>query len=185
MERRPDFGSLLRRDAFSSPFFAANPFGLMRRFADQMESVLGGWGSDIGWESAGMWAPAIDVTEREGNLIVHADLPGLKKEDVKVETIDNQLVIQGERRQEHEEHDGGSWRSERRYGSFYRSIPLPDGAETERARAEFKDGVLQVSVPVPATRSRSRQVPIEGAAASERREAGSESTAQTRTSKAG
>jgi len=120
----------------------------MRRFAEQMDRAFnGGWGSDFGRESAGMWMPAVDVSERDGKLIVHADLPGLKKEDVKVEVTDDTLIIQGERREEHQENDGGYHRSERTYGKFYRSIPLPQGAETDKAKAEFNNGVLELSVP--------------------------------------
>jgi len=173
LERRPTSGGFLRRDPFWSPsdFFAASPFNLMRRFTEQMDRAFAGnWMPDFASQGAGMWSPAIDVSERDGKLIVHADLPGLKKEDVKVETIDNSLVIQGERRQEHQEHDKGYRRSERSYGSFYRAIPLPDGAQTEQARAEFKDGVLEVSVPVPAAQQkRGREVPIEVGTSSERK----------------
>jgi HSP20 family protein len=187
LERRATSGGILQRDPFWSPseFFAASPFALMRRFAEQMDRAFsGGWGADFAWERPGMWAPAIDVSERDGKLVVHADLPGLQKEDVKVEATDDTLIIQGERRQVHEEQDSGYRRSERRYGSFYRSIPLPEGAQTEQARAEFKDGVLEVSVPIPASRKRSREVPIE-ASSSERKQAGSESAGQIRESKTG
>src|SRR5204863_1128010 len=79
LERRPTSGGILRRDPFWSPseFFAASPFGLMRRFAEQMDRAFSGsWGSDFAWENPGMWSPAIDVSERDGKLIVHADLPG-------------------------------------------------------------------------------------------------------------
>lgn len=181
LERRPLGGGMLRRDPFWSPSeFSASPFGLMRRFAEQMEHAFPEYGSETG-----RWAPAIDVTERDGKLQVRADLPGLSKNDVKIETIDNQLVIQGERRQEQEQHDGGSWRSERRYGSFYRSIPLPEGAQTEQARAEFKDGVLEITVPVPASANRARQIPIEGGTTAERKEAGSDNPRESRVFKAG
>jgi HSP20 family protein len=161
-ERRPNAGSVQRRDPFWSPsaFFESNPFGLMRRFAEQMESM---------WGKGGAWSPAIDVFERDGKLTVHADLPGMNKDDVKVEVVDNQLVIHGERRQQHEEHEGESWRSERSYGSFYRSIPLPENAKMDEARAEFKNGVLEVTMPAPAEQRRGRQVPIEGGSGSQER----------------
>ncbi len=132
-----------------------------------------------------MWAPAVDVSEREGKLMVHADLPGLQKEDVKVECTDDALIIQGERRHEHEEEDGGYRRSERRYGSFYRTIPLPEGAQTDQAHAEFRNGVLEVSVPIPTKQRSSRQIPIEAGTSSERKPAGSENTGQVKESKTG
>jgi len=94
--------------------------------------------------------------------IVTAELPGLKKEDVKVELTEDALIIQGERKQEHKEDHEGFHRWERSYGQFYRSIPLPEGAKTDQAKAELTDGVLKVSVPVPeAKKKTTRQVPIE------------------------
>jgi len=186
LERRPAYGSLLRDPFWTPEFFAANPFQLMRRFAEQMDRAFtGDWMPDFAPEGAGMWSPAIDLSERDGKLIVHADLPGLKKEDVKVEAIDNSLIIQGERRQEHRENDRGYRRSERSYGSFCRTIPLPEGAQTEQARAEFKDGVLEVSVPIPAAQKRSREIPIEAGASPERKQTGSEKAGQKSESKAG
>jgi HSP20 family protein len=187
-ERRQRSLDVFRNDPFWSPsgLFAASPFALMRRFAENMEQAFGGqWDSGFGREQSGMWSPAIDVSERGDQLVVRADLPGLAREDVKVETMDNHLVIQGERRQEHEEQEGGYRRSERRYGSFYRSIPLPEGAQTEQARAEFKDGVLEISVPVPASQQRGRTIPIEAGTASERKESSSAGSGQPRVSKAG
>ena len=151
------------------------------------QAFSGNWDSGFGREPMGMWSPAIEVSERGDRMVVRADLPGLNKDDVKVETYDNHLVIQGERRQEHEEQgEGGYRRSERSYGSFYRSIPLPEGAQTEQARAEFKDGVLEVSVPVPASQQqRGRTIPIEAGTTTERKETGSAGTGQPRVSKAG
>jgi HSP20 family molecular chaperone IbpA/Arc/MetJ-type ribon-helix-helix transcriptional regulator len=87
-------------------------------------------------------APAVEVRERDGNLVVSAELPGLNKDDVKVEVTGDGLVIQGERKREQEEERGGVHRSERSYGSFYRSIPLPEGANIEQAKAQFNNGVL-------------------------------------------
>jgi len=109
---------------------------------------------------SGLWSPAIEVRERDGNLEVAAELPGMKKEDVKVECTDDGLVIEGERRQEHEDTHHGFHRSERSYGHFYRMIPLPQGAQTDKANAEFKDGLLQVRVPIPESKRQSRQIPI-------------------------
>jgi len=182
LERRRG-SDMFRNDPFWS---AASPFAMMRRFAENMENAFSGnWDSGLWREQPGMWSPAIEVSQRGDRMVVRADLPGLAPNDVKVETLDNQLVIQGERRQEHEEQEGGYRRSERRYGSFCRSIPLPEGAQTEQARAEFKDGVLEVSVPVPAAKQRGRTIPIEGGAAPERKESSSEGTGQPKVSRAG
>ena len=189
LERRPTYSGLLRRDPFWSPseFFADNPFHMMRRFAEEMDRAFtGDWMPHFPGQGAGMWSPAIDMSERDGKLIVHADLPGLKKEDVKVEAIDNSLVIQGERRQEHHEDEKGYHRSERRYGSFCRTIPLPEGAETDQAKAEFRDGVLEVSVPLSAARQkRGREVPIGQGTSMESKQTASEKAGHNGGSKAG
>lgn len=141
-----------------SEMFGMNPFSLMRRMSDEMERAVRGQGSAAG---GGSWTPAIEIFERDGRYVVHADLPGLKQENVKVEVNNNVLTLRGERRSQHEENEGGVHRSERHYGHFFRSIPLPDGADVEHARAQFQDGVLEVSIPVPEEQTSRRQIPIE------------------------
>jgi HSP20 family protein len=94
--------------------------------------------------------PAIDVFEKDNRLFTRVDLPGLKKEDVKVEVTDGHLAISGERKSEVEEKKDDFYRCERSYGSFYRAVPLPEGIKLEDVKATFVDGVLEVSVPIPA-----------------------------------
>jgi HSP20 family protein len=153
-----------------------DPFGLMNRFADEMGRLFGGFGpgrgllspfggrgflpSGFGEMSSAVWSPQIEVFEREGQLVVRADLPGLSKDDVKIHITDDQLIIEGERRQEHEENEEGFYRSERIYGSFYRSIPLPEGVSDEDVKASFRDGVLEIKMPVPKREQRHRQIEI-------------------------
>ena len=96
------------------------------------------------------WLPQIDVFEKDNRLVTKIDLPGLKKEDVKVEVTDGHLAISGERKSEAEEKKDNFYRCERQYGSFYRAVPLPEGVKLEDVKATFADGVLQVSVPLPA-----------------------------------
>jgi HSP20 family protein len=116
-----------------------------------------------------LWSPEIEVFERGNQLVVRADLPGLNREDVKVDIREDALIIQGERRQEREENEEGYYRSERSYGSFYRSIALPEGIEDEDIKASFRDGVLEITMPVPEGRQRSRRIEIgEGASSEER-----------------
>jgi HSP20 family protein len=94
------------------------------------------------------WMPALEVTEREGEFYIAVDLPGLKKEDVKLEVTPEGLAIKGERKSEKTETAKGYFRSERVYGEFYRFVPLPEGALAENVDARFKDGVLEIHVPV-------------------------------------
>ncbi len=95
--------------------------------------------------------------------MVQADLPGLNKDDIHVEVRDDAITIEGERRKEHEEHCEGYYRSERSYGSFLRTVPLPEGIEADKAEANFHDGVLEVSMPMPRQEERRRrQVEIKG-----------------------
>jgi HSP20 family protein len=148
------------RDAYSM-----NPFTIMRRLSEEMDRAfatsfgLPSWGTAGTAEAA--WTPAVEVTERDNNLVINADLPGLNKDDIKLEVNDEGLVIQGERRREREERHRGYYRSERSYGSFYRTVPLPQGIDAEKARAQFKDGVLQVEFPIPESmQRRRREIPI-------------------------
>jgi HSP20 family protein len=132
---------------------------MMRRLSEEMDRSFGRLFSRE--EGGSFWSPAIEVSENEGQLRVHAELPGLKPEDVHVEVANDQLIIQGERKYEHDEKNRGVYRSERRYGQFYRAIPLPEGTNTEQAKAQFRNGVLEVAIPIPEQKSSRRQIPIE------------------------
>ncbi|HEY8534951.1 MAG TPA: Hsp20/alpha crystallin family protein [Vicinamibacterales bacterium] len=157
-------GSLLR-----------DPFALMREMSAEIDRMFGDWpslflrrpllrereGSDIGWY------PRVDVFEKDNRLITKIDLPGMKKEDVKVEVTDGQLTISGERKHESEEKGEQFYRCEREYGSFFRTVPLPEGAKIEDVKATFSDGVLEVSVPLPPkAEKKARTVEIEEAKSS-------------------
>ena len=131
----------------------------MRRMSEDMDRNFGRFFGSEGGQS--FWSPAIEVSETGGQLRVHAELPGLKPEDVKVEVSNDQLVIWGERKSEQEENRQGLYRSERRYGQFYRAIPLPEGTKTEQAKAQFNNGVLEISLPIPEHKSNRREIPIE------------------------
>jgi HSP20 family protein len=110
-----------------------------------------------------VWAPQIEVFQRDNELVVRADLPGMTRDDVAVEVTEEAVTIQGERRHESEEEREGFYRSERIYGSFYRVIPLPEGAISEQAKANFRDGVLEITMPAP-PKSKGRRIEIgEGA----------------------
>jgi len=94
--------------------------------------------------------------------VLRADLPGMNKDDVKVEITDEAIILDGERKYEHEENEGGVYRSERSYGHFYREIPLPEGVKTENATANFKNGVLEITVDAPKTTQNRRTIEVKG-----------------------
>jgi len=109
----------------------------------------------------GIWAPPVDVFERGDKLVVHADLAGLRPDDVRVTTDDGMLTIAGERRHEHEHEQGGVYRCERSYGSFHRGIQLPEGVAPETIKANFDNGLLEVTMPMPKARTPvGRTIPI-------------------------
>jgi HSP20 family protein len=93
------------------------------------------------------WAPLVDITEDEKEYLIKAELPEVKKEEVKVSVQDGVLTISGERKYEKEEKGKKYHRVERAYGSFARSFTLPDDADAEKVAGEFKDGILKVHVP--------------------------------------
>ena len=93
------------------------------------------------------WAPLVDITEDDKEYVIKADLPEIKKEDVKISVEDGVLAISGERKSEKEEKGKKYHRVERSYGSFERSFSVPADAEEEKVSAQFKDGVLLVHLP--------------------------------------
>lgn len=183
-----------------SPFtlLATAPFALMRQFAEEMEQLSGesgqaggaharqqpqqqgatGGGSGTG-PAPSVFAPQVDVVERGGQLVIRADLPGVDKGDVVVAITDDAVVIEGERRYEHEENEGGVYRVERAYGTFRRVVPLPEGVDAERATATFRDGVLEVSMPAPQASTRGRRLEIKDAGESGRQSQSQASAAGT------
>ena len=95
------------------------------------------------------WTPAIDVVRENGNLVVRADIPGIKPEEVKIEVEDDILTVSGEHEEHKEEKDKHYVRRERRYGFFSRSMALPPGVETKSIKAKTHDGVVELTIPLP------------------------------------
>jgi len=141
------FGSLL----------GTSPFSLMKRFNEEFDRMFGPWVPPAEME---LWAPPLEVHHKEGNFIVTAELPGINKEDIKVEVIEESLVIEGEKKKMKEEKGEGYYRTERSFGKFYRAIPLPKEAKIDQVKAELTNGVLKVVIPVPEVKPALREVPI-------------------------
>jgi HSP20 family protein len=98
------------------------------------------------------WVPAMDLVETDEHLVLKADLPGLTRDDVAIEVKDRVLTVSGERKAEHESKGEGFYRMERAFGTFSRSLTLPDGIATDAITADFKDGVLEIRIPKPEER---------------------------------
>jgi len=155
----------------SSPGEFFSPVTLMRRFTEDLDRVFStnfgashlgrgmNWGESS--EQDFTWMPDIEVRQSGNNLVIHADLPGLTEKDIKLQTTEEGLIIQGERRREQSSEQGGWHRSERIYGRFHRMIPLPESAKVEEIKANFRNGVLEIVVPVPELEKRNRQIPIQ------------------------
>lgn len=104
------------------------------------------WGDPRTWHSTG-WHPSVDVAESENEFTVYAELPGLNKEDIKVTLEDNMLTIEGERKRIEEKQDAQVRRSERFYGTFKRAFTLSSEIDTEKVSADYKDGILTLTLP--------------------------------------
>jgi HSP20 family protein len=159
--REPRPAEVSRRARAASPYStSASPFSMMRRLVEDMDRMF----DDFAFGSAGrlaprfdeelsglrsLWTPAIETFRRGDKLVVRADLPGLRKEDVKVQIEQDVLTIEGERSEESRDEDDGYYRTERSYGHFYRAIPLPEGVDDTACDASFKDGVLEVTLNAP------------------------------------
>ncbi len=137
---------------------SASPFELFRRLSDEMDRAFEHWYRSPA--EGAVWTPPVEIYEENNNLIVRAELPGLKKDEVKIEVADDGLVIHGERKSERETRKEGLYRSEWTYGEFYRRIPLPEEVDPEKAKAEFHHGILEIKMPIVESTKR-REIPIE------------------------
>jgi HSP20 family protein len=134
----------------------------MNRMFNEMLGNLGGQNPARQLEGVSEWAPAVDATTKDGNLVIRAELPGVKPEDVDISLHENVLTISGERKAEQEEERGGYYIRERRYGSFSRSFTLPQGTDESKVRARYDNGVLEVTVEGAAVVTEPKRIQIEG-----------------------
>jgi HSP20 family protein len=124
-----------------------------------MNQVTGGTASPGNGGSTSTWLPPVDVWETEDELVLSFDLPGIPEDKISVEVDENVLVVSGERERTGETSDDRFYRFERRFGTFSRSVALPQGVDDGSIKADFKDGVLEVRVPKP-EESKPRRIPL-------------------------
>ena len=184
-----------RRGAGLDPYdysaYGGSPFRLMRRLNDDLDRLFENFGlgrlfpethlptgvARFGQEGGlALWSPHIEMFEQDGMLIVQADLPGLRREDVHAQIEDDAVIISGERQQETKQNESGRYVSERAYGSFYRVIPLPEGVDAANATAAFRDGVLRIEMPAP-KRQRGRTLEIADARSGQQQASGTQAGA--------
>jgi HSP20 family protein len=122
-----------------------DPFAELGELRSRFDRMFDDWLD--GRERA--WTPAIDVVRDDGHLVVRADLPGIKPEEVKIEVEHDILTISGEHEERTDERDKGYVRRERRYGSFSRSMALPGSVDAKKIKASTRDGVVEVTIPLP------------------------------------
>ena len=113
------------------------------------------------FESDATWVPAFDVYEYNGELVLKADLPGLKKEDIRIYLEDGALVLQGERKEETKVEKESFYLAECNYGTFYRRLPLTFAVDFDKIVAQFTDGVLEIHIPMPVKElPKAQEIPV-------------------------
>lgn len=141
-----------------------DPFRDLMTIQDRMNRLFEQTLSRTQGEAEGItpstWAPAVDILETPDSIVMKAELPGLKKEDIDIQVRDNTLTLRGERRFDKEEKQENYLRIERAYGSFQRAFTLPTTIQQERIRAVFRDGVLELTLP-KAEEAKPKQIQIE------------------------
>lgn len=124
------------------------PFRELGALREEMDKL---WNRFFEWPSSepsrGEWIPFLDVSETKDNIVVRAEVPGMDPKDIDVSYADGVLTVRGEKKQEKEEKDENYHMMERRYGSFSRSIRLAHEIESDKIKADYKDGVLKISLP--------------------------------------
>ena len=122
-----------------------DPFGDLAEFRGYFDRML----DDFGAGRERSWLPAVDVVHDDDRLVVRADVPGIKPEEIEIEIREGYLTLSGDHEETEEAEEQMYVRRERRYGAFSRTIALPDGVEAEKIEATTHDGVLEVTVPLP------------------------------------
>jgi HSP20 family protein len=140
-----------------------DPFEGMRNMQDRINRLFGetfgGYPATREETYKGAWTPPVDICEDKDNIVVKAELPGMKKDDVLIEIKDNVLTLTGERKHEQETKQENYHRIERVYGKFSRSFTLPDSVKVHKLQANYKDGVLEITLP-KAEEAKETAIPI-------------------------
>ena len=149
---------LVRRDPFDRELGS-----LARRFNRMAERLNRAWGMEP-WQDAeselyAAWAPTVDIYDRDNEIVVQAELPGMKKEDIDIRIEDGVLMLSGKRERQSEVSEAGYYHAERSYGSFGRSFRLPSTVKAEKIEAAYKDGLLTIKVP-KAEEAKPKQIQI-------------------------
>jgi len=150
-------------------WFFESPFAMMRRFRDEIDRMFSEFGfpsfrpwSIASWEPLRTVVPAADVWETDEDIRVRIDLPGVDPKDVEIYTTEDSLRVRAEARREEEERERGYYRAERRYGRYERLIHLPTEVKPDEAKATFKHGVLDITLPkTEEAKQRVKKVPVE------------------------
>lgn len=144
------------------PWERAVGFPLLNRLGREFDAVFGrlGFERPLTETMPSMWTPQIELITKPTEFCVRVDVPGVRKEDLTIEVTDEHLMLKGERKQEREEKKDGVITTERSYGSFVRTVPLPEGVKPESARATMHDGVLEITMPMLKVESHSRRLEI-------------------------
>src|ERR671920_879201 len=137
--------------------------GEMNRMFDEVFGSLARSGGRQQGEVPSQWAPALDVLQEDGDIVVRAELPGVRLEDVDITFHNGVLTISGVRQAEEQKEGSGYYVRERRYGSFRRNMALPEGTDESKIHARFQDGVLEVRVEGAAIEQAPKRIEIEGA----------------------
>lgn len=143
------------------------PLVVMRKMSQEMDNFFERFiGRPLGmpaWAQGGTrnWTPPVEVARRDNQLIISADLPGIKREDIQVEIKNDRLLIEGDRHAQTEPPEREYRRSERQYGHFYREIPLPEGVDPDAAAASMHDGVLEITLPFSPSSRHGRRIDIQ------------------------
>ena len=142
-----------------------DPYHEMNRLLDEMMGGTAGPARKSGRQQGAdtEWAPALDALTKDSDLVIRAELPGVKPEDVDISLHDNVLTISGERSDEQDEEERGGYHiRERRYGSFRRSVALPEGIDESKISARYEDGVLEERVQGGAVAREPKRIQIQG-----------------------